>query len=69
MPAARAVERLRRSAAADEDDARAHLVGLHAIAVEFHLVHPAVAGRHALGRHGLMSWMNEEARGLGCDCE
>src|SRR5262249_62139114 len=37
---------------AEEDDARAHLVDLHAIAVELHLVHPPVAGGHCLGGNG-----------------
>src|SRR5262245_6125739 len=38
--------------AAVEDHPRAHLVDLHAVAVEFHLVHPAVAGGHFLGADG-----------------
>jgi len=38
--------------AAVDHDMRAHLVGLHAVAVELHLVQPAVASGHALGRYG-----------------
>jgi len=34
------------------DNARAHLVRLHTVAVKLHLVHPVGAGRHTLGRHG-----------------
>jgi len=36
---------------AEQDNARTHLVDLHAIAVELHLMRPAIAGRHALGCH------------------
>jgi hypothetical protein len=38
--------------AAEQDDARAYLVGLHAVAVELQLVDPAVAGRHCFGGNG-----------------
>src|SRR5262249_16471822 len=35
--------------AAVDDYTRAHLVGLHAVAVALHLVQPALAARHFLG--------------------
>src|SRR5262249_30409998 len=38
--------------ATEDNYARAHLVGLHTVAAEFHLVHPGIASGHALGRHG-----------------
>jgi hypothetical protein len=38
--------------AAEQDDARAHLVRLHTVSVEIHLVEPAIAGRHCLGGIG-----------------
>ena len=37
--------------AAVNDNTRADFVGLHSVTVEFHLVQPAVAGRHCLGGH------------------
>src|SRR5262245_9251750 len=38
--------------AAVEDDDRANLVGLHAVAIELHLVRPVVAGGPCLGGDG-----------------
>ena len=46
--------------AAEDHDTRAHLVDLHAIAVELHLVQPAVAGGHVFGRHGAAGWDEAE---------
>src|SRR5215813_11053319 len=54
--------------AAEEHHTRAHLVGLHTVAVELYLVHPAVAGRHALGGHGAAGWYETELGHLsGCN--
>ena len=44
--------------AAIDDHTRAHLVGLHAVAIELHLVLPAVAGGTALAATGLQGWTN-----------
>ena len=45
---------------AEEDHTRAHLMRLHTVAVELHLVHPAAAGRHALCRHRAAGWYETE---------
>jgi hypothetical protein len=37
---------------AEDENTRAHLVRLHAVAVELHLVQPDVAGRDSLGGEG-----------------
>ena len=42
--------------AAADDPPRANLVGLHAVAVEFHFVLRGGSGRHALGRHRAAGW-------------
>jgi hypothetical protein len=38
--------------AAEQDDARAHLVGLHAVAVELQLVHPTITAGHSFAGDG-----------------
>jgi hypothetical protein len=48
------------------DHARAHLVGLNAVAVEFHLMEPTVAAGTALAGialHGEMKWNSGTASG------
>jgi hypothetical protein len=47
--------------AAEEDDARAHLVGLHAVAVELQLLDPAFAGSTALAGTGLQGGMKRSS--------
>ena len=53
--------------AAVDEHARAYLVDLDAIVVEFHLVQPGVAGRYALGRHGVAG-LDEAERGHSSGC-
>jgi len=38
--------------AAEQDDARAHLVGMHAVAVELQLVHPTITAGHSFAGDG-----------------
>jgi transposase len=45
---------------AEDDDARADLVGLHAVTVEFHLVHPIVPHRHVRGADRAGGWDETE---------
>jgi hypothetical protein len=47
--------------AAEQDDARAHLVGLHAVAVELQLLDPAFAGSTALAGTGLQGGMKRNS--------
>ena len=53
--------------AAVDDHARTYLVSLHAVAVEFHLVQPAVAGGHFLGADWAAG-RNEAERGHASGC-
>jgi hypothetical protein len=48
--------------AAEQDNARANLVGLHAVAVELQLVHPTVPCGHFLSADGAAGW-DEAERG------
>jgi len=50
--------------AAVDNNTRAHLVGLHAVAVEFHLVQPVVASGHRLGGNRAAG-LDEAERGHG----
>jgi len=50
--------------AAVDDHARADFVDLHTIAVELHLMQPAVAGGHFLGANGVAG-RNKAERGHG----
>jgi hypothetical protein len=43
------------------DHLRAHLVGLHAVAVELHLMQPGIAGGHFLGADWAAGWMKRSA--------
>ena len=53
--------------AAVDDHARAHLVDLYAVAVELHLMQPAVAGRHGCGADRTAG-LNEAQRGHVSGC-
>jgi hypothetical protein len=45
-----------------DGDSRIRLVGLHAEAIEFHLVQPDVAGGHGVGAHGAAGWDEAKRR-------
>src|SRR5262249_54414570 len=52
-----------------DDHPRAYLVGLHAVAVELHLVQPTVAGRHFLGSDWAAGrYEAERGHASGCSC-
>ena len=53
--------------AAVDDYARAHVVDLHTVAVELHLMQPVVAGGHFLGADWAAGWDKaERGHALGC---